>query len=152
MQRPRGLTRILARMPIWLYRLHLGWILDGRFLLLTHVGRKSGLPRQVVLEVVKHDPATGVVYVASGFGRRSDWFRNILKTPEVTVQMGNRRWKAVAQVLPQEEAAEILAEYAREHPKAARSLARLLGYPADGSPDSFRALAKEVPIVALRPR
>ncbi len=152
MQRPRGLTRILARLPIWLYRLHLGWILDGRFLLLTHMGRKSGLPRQVVLEVVKHDPATGAVYVASGFGRRSDWFRNILKTPEVTVQMGNRRWEAMAQVLPPEEAEAILAEYAREHPTAARNLARLLGYPTDGSPESFRKLAAEVPIVALRPR
>ncbi len=41
---PRGLARIGFRIPIILYRLGLGGLLGTRFLLLTHTGRKSGLP------------------------------------------------------------------------------------------------------------
>jgi hypothetical protein len=51
---PRGMLRWL-RMPIWLYRLRLGWLLGNRFLMLTHIVRKSGQPPQSVLEVVGHD-------------------------------------------------------------------------------------------------
>jgi hypothetical protein len=51
---PKGLLRLMLRLPIWLYRLRLGWLLGNRFLLLTHVGRKTGLPHQTVVEVVSH--------------------------------------------------------------------------------------------------
>jgi hypothetical protein len=30
---PHGLLRFGLRLPIWLYRLHLGWLLGNRFLL-----------------------------------------------------------------------------------------------------------------------
>ena len=54
------LGRALVRAPIWLYRLGLGGLLGRRFLLLTYTGRKSGRPRQVVLEVVgRHEPSGG---------------------------------------------------------------------------------------------
>ena len=49
---PRGLACLAFRLPIGLYRLRLGWLLGDR-LLLTHIGRKSGLPRQAVIEVVR---------------------------------------------------------------------------------------------------
>ena len=39
-------------MPIYLYRLDLGRLLGHRFLLLVHRGRKSGLLRETVLEVI----------------------------------------------------------------------------------------------------
>lgn len=48
-QTPHGLARLLFRLPIWLFRLHLGWLAGHCFLLLTHSGRQSGLPRQTVL-------------------------------------------------------------------------------------------------------
>ena len=53
---PTGVSRWLFRMPIGLYRLRLGWLLGDRFLLLHHTGRKSGLPRQAVVEVVTREP------------------------------------------------------------------------------------------------
>ena len=43
---PTGLARVFFRAPITLYRLHLGRLLGGRFLLLNHVGRVSHQPRQ----------------------------------------------------------------------------------------------------------
>jgi hypothetical protein len=44
----------LVRAPIWLYRHGLGWLFGSRLLMLEHVGRKSGQPRYVVLEVIGH--------------------------------------------------------------------------------------------------
>jgi len=35
---PHGLTRLLMRCPIWLFHMHLGWMVGERFLLLTHTG------------------------------------------------------------------------------------------------------------------
>lgn len=40
-QSPRGLLRWFFRMPIWLYRFGLGRLLGERFLMLTHMWRKS---------------------------------------------------------------------------------------------------------------
>lgn len=62
------LRRTLFRAPILLYRLGLGGLLGSRFTLLTHTGRSSGRPRQVVLEVVGRHQASGGYLVASGFG------------------------------------------------------------------------------------
>jgi hypothetical protein len=56
---PTGLSRLLWRAPIWLYRLGLGGLLGSHFVLLNHVGRKSGQPRQTVLEVVDRDERPG---------------------------------------------------------------------------------------------
>ncbi len=44
---PGKVLRLGLRLPIWLYRARLGRLLGERFLLLTHIGRKSGLPRQI---------------------------------------------------------------------------------------------------------
>ncbi len=148
---PRGLQRLVWRMPILLYRLGLGWLLGRRFLLLTHIGRKTGRPRQAVLEIVEHDPAAEIYYVASGFGPRSDWYRNILKTPQVTIQVGNRRMRAVARPLSPEESGEIMARYARRHPTAARRLARVLGLDVDGTEEGYRRIGEaHIPFVALQ--
>lgn len=148
---PRGWKRIAWRLPIWLYRIRLGWLLGERFLLLTHTGRKSGLPRQAVLEVVRYDRATNTYYVASGFGEKSDWFRNVMKTPQVSIQVGRREMAAGAERLSLEDAEHELLDYGRRHPTALRNLARILGYQIENTEEDVRALARVVPIVAFRP-
>ncbi len=60
-----------------LYDRHLGWLLGRRFLQLTHVGRRSGRRYRTVLEVVEYDRSVPEFVVVSGFGRRSDWLRNL---------------------------------------------------------------------------
>ncbi|RME46693.1 MAG: nitroreductase family deazaflavin-dependent oxidoreductase [Chloroflexi bacterium] len=151
-QPPQGWKRIVWRLPIWLYRARLGRLLGGRFLLLTHTGRKSGLPRYAVVEVMRHDPVTNTYYVASGFGEKSDWFRNIMKTPQVTIQVGRRQMPAIAERLSLEDAERELLDYARRHPRALRNLARILGYRIENTEEDIRALAQMVPIVAFRVR
>ena len=149
---PRGLGRILVRLPIWLFRARLGWLLGEHFLLLTHTGRKSGCPRQTVLEVIRHDPVSDTYFVVSAWGEKSDWFRNIQKNPEVIINVGRRRLEATAVRLPPEEAERELLDYARRHPAALRILTRLVGYGVDATEAGYRALARMVPVVALRPR
>lgn len=148
---PRGLLRWLARAPIWLYRARLGWLLDNRFLMLTHLGRKSGLPRQVVLEVIHYEKTTDTCFIASGFGEKANWFLNICQNPEVTIDMGGRRFQAIAERLPIAEALNLFKEYARRHPIATKVLAPIFGYPWDGTEAGYQAMARLVPIIALRP-
>ncbi len=149
---PRGLARWFLRVPIVLYRVGLGWLLGERFLLLEHVGRRTGLKRQAVVEVVRHDPASDSYVIASGFGERADWLRNVQQTPDVTVRVGRQRLAMRAERLPAEEAGEELARYARRHATSARALAAYMGLDVDGSEASYRAAGAAVPFVMLRPR
>ena len=148
---PRGLARFLMRAPIWLYRLGLGWLLGKRFLLLTHTGRKTGRPRQNVLEVVRHDRPTGVYIVASGWGEKSQWFRNIQKTPEVLIQVGSRRMEATTVRLSPAEGQRELLDYSRRYPFAFRAITRrMLGQAVPATEQECLRLAQWVPLMALR--
>jgi len=147
---PRGLSRLLWRLPIGLYRAHLGWLLTSHFLLLEHVGRKSGQVRQAVIEVVQRDKVNDVYYIAAGFGQSSDWYQNLLKTPRAKIQSGFRKADVLAEVLPIEQAGNIIMDYARRYPTAIRTLARIIGYEAGKGEVDYRAFAKVVPIVALK--
>lgn len=147
---PQRAGRLLFRAPIYLYRIGLGWLLGERFLLLNHVGRKSGLARQAVLEVVATDPATDTYYVASGWGRASHWFKNVQANPEVTIKVGRRELAARAEILDREQSGEMMVDYARRNPRAAQALSRMVGLAVDGSEEEFREIGGEhIPFVAL---
>lgn len=108
----------LMRAPIWIYKARAGALFGSRLLMLEHIGRKSGEPRYVVLEVVSHSsPDTYVV--ASGFGRKAQWFRNIEANPRVRVYAGSHAPRpATARVVDQQEADRALATYLSRHRKA----------------------------------
>ncbi len=150
-QPPRGLARLGWRAPIWFYRLGLGWLLRGRFVLINHTGRKSGKPRQAVVEVIYHDPQTGAYVVASGFGEKSDWYQNVMAHPEIAIQVGRQRLRARAERLPLPQATDVMLAYNRRHPATLRTLAGILGYRMDGSEADIRFFAGLIPIVALTP-
>src|SRR5579885_2788029 len=103
--------RTLMRLPLWLYRAHLGWLLGERFLRLTHRGRRTGALRQTVLEVVAHDRPTDTYVVVSGLGERAQWFRNVQVTPQVTITVGRRQLHMTAVRLDMESAAPIMRDY-----------------------------------------
>jgi deazaflavin-dependent oxidoreductase (nitroreductase family) len=149
---PTGWRRVAFRLPIQLYRLRLGGLLGARFVLIHHTGRRSHLPRQVVVEIVTRDRATGAVIVASGFGPRSDWYRNLLATPEASIELGWRRLDVHAEPLTPEQAGQTMVDYAHRHPRAAKSLARFMGYQADGSDENYRAMGDTLPMLRLTPR
>lgn len=150
-QPPAGVTRFLFRIPIHLYRLRLGWLFGSRLLLLNHTGRVSGKPRQTVLEVAERD-GDGYV-VASGWGPTAAWYRNILQTPEVTIQVGTRTIPVTAIPLDKDEGAQVFVRYGSRHRAAAKYvLPRVLGFSVDGSDADFRAVGEHLPFVRFVPR
>lgn len=146
---PTGVRRLLWRLPIWLYRLHLGPLTGGRLMLLRHTGRVTGRERTAVIEVVQRD-ADGYV-AASGFGPRADWYRNISKNPRVTLTVGARVIPATAAPLTAEQGAELMGAYAPRHPALARRLCRIMGYRVDGSEADYREVGAHIPFVRFTP-
>ncbi len=147
-----GLKRFFFRAPIYLYRLGLGGLLGKRFLLLNHIGRKSGKARQTVLEVVNYKKETDSYYIASGFGKRSDWYLNILAHPEVNIQVGWRKMAVTAVPLTPEESGQAMVDYARRYPTAAKNLSKILGFDVS-SEEEYREVGQEhIPFIALKPR
>jgi deazaflavin-dependent oxidoreductase (nitroreductase family) len=61
---------------------------EGWTLALTTTGRVSGQPRTATIWFVREGD---VVYVQAGQDGRTDWYRNLLKTPDVTLAIGEER-------------------------------------------------------------
>lgn len=148
---PRGAMRWVYRLPIVPYRLGLGRLLGRRFVLLEHMGRKTGRIRHAVLEVLRWDESTGACLVSSGFGDASAWYRNLLARPRARIQSGGRAWEVSARVLPPLEAEREISGYALRYPRALQGVARLVGWELDGTEDDRRAFAADLRILELRP-
>ncbi|MBF6333056.1 nitroreductase family deazaflavin-dependent oxidoreductase [Nocardia transvalensis] len=136
-------TRWVVRAPIRLYRWGFGFLFGNRMLMLEHRGRRSGLPRYVVLEVVDR-PAPDEYIIVSGFGPRSQWYRNVRADPRVRVWTGLRRGvRASATLLSEAESAAALDHYAQHHPRLWKRL-RATVEQATGAP------VGTLPMVRLR--
>lgn len=141
---PHGIGRWIARTPRYLYRVGLGRLLGPRLLLLEHQGRRTGTNRQTVLEVIEADAMS--LYVAAGWGAKSDWFRNITAEPSVAVSSGPmRKVPARATVVAKTDAVRVFERYDAAHPKSARALAKAFRLPFGNA----NAMADLVPLVRL---
>ncbi|HSP98271.1 MAG TPA: nitroreductase family deazaflavin-dependent oxidoreductase [Candidatus Dormibacteraeota bacterium] len=80
---------------------------DASTLELTTTGRTSGAPRTVTIWFVADDQ--GRLYVQSGKGGTTDWYRNLLKTPAVKIRIAELAMSGVAAPV------EDLTEVARVH-------------------------------------
>ena len=149
--KPAGALRFAFRLPTYLYRLHLGWLLGHRFLLLVHRGRKSSLLHQTVLEVVLYDPTNRESIVLSAWGEDADWYRNLQKCPAIEIRTGRESYEPLQRFLSPEEAYVALASYERHHPWAVWVFAKVFGYPRGGSEAARRAFAESVRLVVFRP-
>lgn len=99
--------RLLFRAPIIMWRLGLGPLVGRVLMIVTHTGRISGLPRRTMVEYHK---LTGIIYAPCAFGPRSDWYKNIVADPHVTVQTANGTSSMIASRVVDDD--EILAVYA----------------------------------------
>ncbi len=110
-------SRPLVRAPIWIYKARAGAILGSRLLMLEHIGRNSGARRYVVLEVVGH-PTPDTYLIASGFGDKAQWFRNVAANPRVRLYIGSRApAPATARILSRPEADRALQAYTGGRPR-----------------------------------
>ena len=82
----KGWRQAMFKWPVQLWRLGLGPLIGQIFVLITHTGRKTGLPRHTLIELHR---LNGKKYGPSGFGRRAQWYRNIEADPRVTIQTSN---------------------------------------------------------------
>lgn len=117
--------------------------------MIEHRGRRSGLLRRTVLEVV--DRAEREVRVVAGYGPSSDWYRNLEAGGLEAGWVGSRRHPRPAmRFVPAEEAADVIARYEAAHPRTAEKLFRLMGVSHDGTAESRTAMMREIPMVAFR--
>ena len=147
---PKGLKLKLFRAPIYLYRLKLGFFFGERFIRLKHWGRVSGELKETVIEVIDQDKSVGKLYSASGFGKQSQWYQNILANEEVFVTIKNTEFRARAMPVDDRQAEEILLRYAKANPKAIKGVARLSGYEMDGIESDIVEFSRIVRIVEFQ--
>jgi deazaflavin-dependent oxidoreductase (nitroreductase family) len=63
---------------------------------LTTVGRVTGHPHVIEIWFAQRQ---STLYMLSGGGMRSDWVRNLIRTPEVGVHVAGRRYDGVGRVI-----------------------------------------------------
>jgi len=151
----KGMLWYLFRAPVYVYRWHMGWLFGKRLMLLTHVGRHTGLRRQTVLEVVEYRKNGPEVVVANGFGRESDWVRNIETKSGEEVTVGSQHFVASHRFLGEEEAMKVIQGYERRNrfiaPIFRRGFSWLVGWEYHGSDSDRRQFVRHVPLIAFRP-
>ncbi len=96
----RQAFRYLNRLMLLLWRLGLGQWLNagpkmlGRYMVITHTGRKSGRQRRTPVNYAIVD---GEIYCVAGFGSVSDWYRNLMANPAVEVWLPDGWWNGTAE-------------------------------------------------------
>lgn len=94
---PNRWERAFLRLPIALYRLGLGGLLNaaGLLMLTTHE-TAGGAPRVTAIDYRQHGSA---VYLVSAWGTRPTWVQNLLANAAVTVQRGGWVTRARAEII-----------------------------------------------------
>ena len=69
---------------------------EAKYLYLTTIGRRSGLPRQIEIWFTRHD---GCYYLVAEHGLKAHWVRNLLATPAVRARIGRRSFRGRARVV-----------------------------------------------------
>jgi deazaflavin-dependent oxidoreductase (nitroreductase family) len=148
--------RALLRVPRFLYGGPLAEIMRGRcVLLLTTRGRRSGLPRTTAVSFM---PVDNHYVVFSGWGVGSNWYRNVLVNPQVTIKVGRGVMRATARVVedPSRRVALMRQMQTRSAgcgpPKPIRPLLKLTGvFDYQGEIDTAAAAGATLPVVEIVP-
>ena len=149
---PGRLALAVFRMPLRAYRHGLGWMLGRTFLLLVHVGRRTGRPHETVVMVVGDDPTTDELVVCSAWGPAADWVRNLGAGPAAEVRIGRERFLPEHRFLSDEEAFSAAISFRERHPHRLRLLSTVLGWGDPRRDETVRRIVEQHPFVALRPR
>ena len=95
------------RFMLLMWRLGLGSMLNrgpslaGRYMVITHIGRKSGMKRRTPVNYALVDDE---IYCTAGFGSGSDWYRNLIANPQVEVWLPDGWWAGIAEEVTHPEA------------------------------------------------
>ena len=141
----------IFKLPVFLYRLRLGWLLGKRFMQLTHVGRRSGKVRRTILAVLRFDEHSKEIYAVSAW-KGSDWYYNIQSSPALLVESGFARYVPMQRTLSPEEITTTFIEYRTKHPIFSRLICRIPGWKWDSTDAEFLELARTLHGVAFTPK
>ncbi|MFX0094655.1 MAG: nitroreductase family deazaflavin-dependent oxidoreductase [Candidatus Hodarchaeota archaeon] len=109
------LIKLVNKALIFLYKLRVLPLLGfgRRFLILTTKGRTSGKKRNNPLTYFRINKT---IHIFAGFGKKSDWFKNMIANPDsVYVQVGFRKFHVNTVVLEGAELEEVLRWRAKKH-------------------------------------
>lgn len=108
-----------------------------------------------MLEVMEYRKLDREAVVMSGFGRKSDWLRNIEVNQSAEINIASEHYQASFRFLDDEEAIRVVAIY-EEHnrfmlPIVRGVLTQLLGWDYTGSDADRRKIVQQLPLIAFRP-
>ncbi|MGA7669754.1 MAG: nitroreductase family deazaflavin-dependent oxidoreductase [Nitrolancea sp.] len=87
-QKANPLLRIAFKLPVLMYHGPIASLMSSRcVMVITATGRKSGLPRTNGVSYMKFN---GNYISFSGWGVSSNWYRNVVANPEVTLRVGRK--------------------------------------------------------------
>jgi len=116
-------------------------------LLLTTTGRKTGNPHTIGLQ---YEFIDGRYFVGAADGDRADWYRNVLKEPRVTIQVGRHRYEAIAIAETKSETVNEYLQYRlRKRPLMMRAILRMDGVKGRIEGDAIRKYAEKIKIVTI---
>ncbi len=151
--KPKGLLRLFFKFPVFLHRLGLGgWerLIGAEWMLITTIGRKSGKPRQTMVDVMGYARASDTYYIEAAYGARADWHRNIQAHPVFAAQVGRRKFQARATPLAPEQAGELMVDFYRRKPAYTRAVMKAVGMTFKDESE-LRELGKALLLLAVKP-
>jgi deazaflavin-dependent oxidoreductase (nitroreductase family) len=132
-----------------LYAIGFGPILGRIILLLTTTGRKSGKRRVTPLQ---YEEIEGVLYLGSARGFKADWVRNIACDPHVEVQVKNRHFRGLGELISDP---ILIADYLQtrleRHPHMVGAMMKMHNLPINPSRVQLEELGKTLAVVAIKP-
>lgn len=147
---PRGLGRLVLRLPILLYRMGLGDVMRrAHIMILGTRGRKTGLARYTAIEFRRHGSE---MYLISAWGARPQWFQNMKAAPDILVQEGKRTYAARAHVVSNAgEALRVLHLFRRRAPWAYDPLIARMSARDKIDQRALPEISQEITIVRIDP-
>ncbi len=86
--------------PVYGWRFGLGPIIGRYLMIITQINHRTGNPCKVSLE---YFAINGIKYCANLFGVQSNWYRNLLANPRVTIQTSDGTEQMIAVPITQDD-------------------------------------------------
>jgi len=139
-----GLSRVMA--PLVRRGLVPPTRVGGCLCLLRVRGRRSGRPREVVLDYARSPD--GAIWLLAGWGNATRWYQNVLANPEVEITIGRRTRPGTARLVtdPAERVRAVRAVLL-----SSGVAGRMVGVdPAADSDERLATVFEAIPVVAVR--
>ena len=152
-KRPSKLLKFFFKVPLFFHKIGFGgWerLIGAQWMLITTVGRKTGKPRQVMVDVMDYDKAKDIYYIEAAYGERADWYKNIQSNPIFEAQVGRRKFKAQTGALSSEGSGDLLVQFYRQKPAYTRSVMAMAGMKFKDE-NELRELGKNLMLLAVKP-